>query len=108
MTLSDIVLIVFVIQINLVATMTFGSIAWSMFEDTNVGAEISEWIISKFKGAPTVDAEPVRHGKWIRDEFGAKCGACGLYAYRDKFDQPWESPYCPNCGARMEEQNDNN
>ena len=50
MTLSDIVLIVFVIQINLVATMTFGSIAWSMFEDTNVGAEISEWIISKFKG----------------------------------------------------------
>ena len=45
----------------------------------------------------------VRHGKWIRDEFGARCGACGLYAYRDKFDQPWESPYCPICGAKMDE-----
>ena len=50
---------------------------------------------------PTVDAKPVRHGRWVRDEFGAKCCACGLYAYRDKFDQPWESPYCPNCGAKM-------
>ena len=58
--------------------------------------------------APTVGesvgALPVRHGKWIRDEFGARCGACGLYAYRDKFGQPWESPYCPMCGARMEEE----
>lgn len=50
---------------------------------------------------PTVDAVPVVHGRWIRDEFGSKCGACCLYAYRDKFDQPWESPYCPNCGADM-------
>ena len=53
------------------------------------------------KHAPTVDAEPVKHGRWTRDEFGTKCGACGLYAYRDKFDQPWESRYCPNCGAKM-------
>lgn len=51
---------------------------------------------------PTVDAVPVRHGNWIRDEFGTRCGVCGLYAYRDKFDQPWESPYCPICGAKME------
>lgn len=48
------------------------------------------------------NAEPVRHGKWRRDEFGARCGACGLYAYRDKFDQPFESLYCPNCGAKMD------
>lgn len=52
--------------------------------------------------APTVDVEPVRHGKWIRDEFGTMCCACGLYAYRDKFGKPWESPYCPNCGAKMD------
>lgn len=52
--------------------------------------------------APTVDAKPVRHGRWIQDEFGTWCSVCGLYAYRDKFDQPWESPYCPNCGAKMD------
>ena len=39
--------------------------------------------------------------QWIKDEFGSRCGACGLYAYRDKFGKPWESDYCPNCGARM-------
>ena len=55
---------------------------------------------------PAVDAEPVRYGRWVRDEFGAKCCACGLYAYRDKFDQPWESPYCPNCGADMRGEQD--
>lgn len=43
-----------------------------------------------------------RRGRWVKDEFGSRCGACGLYAYRDKFDKPWESPYCPNCGARMD------
>lgn len=50
MTVIDIVLTVFLVQLILVAAMTFGSLAWSMFEDTNVGAAISEWIISKFKG----------------------------------------------------------
>ena len=50
MTVIDIVLTVFVIQLILVATLTFGSIAWSLFEETNVGSAISEWIISKFKG----------------------------------------------------------
>ncbi len=48
-------------------------------------------------------AKPVRHGKWVHDEFGSKCEHCGLYAYRDKFNKPWESPYCPNCGASMDE-----
>ena len=50
MELFDIVLAVFLIQFVLIAAMTFGSIAWSMFEDTKVGSTISEWIISKFKG----------------------------------------------------------
>ena len=51
---------------------------------------------------PLIKVESIRHGKWIRDEFGTRCSNCGLYAYRDKFDKPWESPYCPNCGAKMD------
>ncbi len=50
MKLIDIVLTVFVIQLILVVSLTFGSLAWSFFEDTNVGSAISEWLISKFKG----------------------------------------------------------
>ena len=64
--------------------------------------EVLQAIYNGVMELPTTDAEPVRNGKWIRDEFGSKCGHCGLYAYRDKFDKPWESPYCPNCGARMD------
>ena len=45
-----------------------------------------------------------KSGKWVRDEFGRKCSCCGLYAYRNKFGEPWESDFCPNCGARMEEE----
>jgi hypothetical protein len=66
------------------------------------GLELINSCISDIEELPS--AEPVKHWKWIRDEFGSKCGHCGLYAYRDKFDKPWESPYCPICGARMDEE----
>ena len=56
---------------------------------------------------PTVDAVPVRHGKWNcgDDMFEyAICSAC-------KWDsgEAWEYAkknfiYCPNCGARMDEE----
>lgn len=71
---------------------------------SNGKTAFAEAISKIINGAPPVDAMPVIHGKWIQDEFGSKCGSCGLYAYRDKFDQPWESPYCPNCGAKMDEE----
>ena len=49
------------------------------------------------------DTQEARHGRWIRDEFGSKCSSCGLYAYEDKYGEPWESPYCPICGTKMDE-----
>ena len=62
--------------------------------------------------APTIEAEPVRHGRWIdhmvRDW---RCSECGErinkvrkvdgYCYDDKPN------YCPNCGCRMDKENDN-
>ena len=63
---------------------------------------------------PTVDAVPVRHGKWIphreksREYIGTVlinveydywlCDACG---YRVKNGQPMYN-FCPNCGAKMD------
>ena len=40
---------------------------------------------------PTVDAEPVRHGRW---EHGMRCSYCGQI----DLSKP---NYCPNCGAKM-------
>lgn len=52
------------------------------------------------KEMPTVDAEPVRHGKWIRD-------VNNLYGCSECMQRETMSPkklknYCPNCGAKMD------
>lgn len=47
---------------------------------------------------PTVDAVPVRHGRWIdKDGSIATCSACG-----DRWGVWSVMRYCPNCGARMD------
>ena len=61
--------------------------------------------------APTIDAEPVKHGKFIGTEYDGyadgnpvyyewKCSECGCI-FED--DEPTYK-YCPNCGARMDEE----
>lgn len=54
--------------------------------------------------APTVDAEPVRHGYWKPVLICAICSNCGngisdTY-YADEFK------YCPYCGRKMDEEAD--
>lgn len=49
--------------------------------------------------ATTIEAEPVRHGRWnveypTGSDFG-RCSACKTLGNLD-----WH--YCPNCGAKME------
>lgn len=62
------------------------------------------WLISHI---PTVDAEPVRHGHWIERDGIFKddvikvdhleCSECGKTQRRYR-----DTPYCPNCGAKMD------
>ncbi|MBQ0037834.1 MAG: hypothetical protein KBS74_04085 [Clostridiales bacterium] len=54
------------------------------------------------KTAPTIDAEPVVHGRWIDDDDGYHCSICGEdYCYL--FFKCELYNYCPNCGAKMDE-----
>lgn len=50
---------------------------------------------------PTVDAEPVRHGKWIWDKYNGivnyHCSEC-LELCDGEYD------FCPYCGARMDKE----
>lgn len=54
---------------------------------------------------PTIDAEPVRHGKWIKadsQQYFRKhypCFTCSECGYRKDSQKRWN--YCPNCGADM-------
>lgn len=57
---------------------------------------------------PTIDAVPVRHGKWIdMDEqsytWKVRCSCCG-YERSMLSTQGTYPNYCENCGARMDEE----
>lgn len=69
-------------------------------------AKVPTWndAVAVVDDAPTVDAEPVRYGRWILrlgDE-DYKCSVCGYqqkaYALSSHFK------YCTNCGAKMDEE----
>lgn len=57
-------------------------------------------------GMPTVDAEPIRRGQWVKeneeDTFVCvfKCSLCGGMVLTDRVHL---FKYCPYCGAKMDE-----
>lgn len=56
---------------------------------------IDEW---SDEGCPeTIDAEPVRHGKWISHGSYSTCSVCG----EEQFGIDTGRYYCQNCGAKM-------
>lgn len=60
--------------------------------------------------APAVDAEPVRHGKWLKPsrmlppEYldNKRCSVCANFALNDRLGRVRLSNYCPSCGAKMD------
>lgn len=50
---------------------------------------------------PTVDAEPVRHGKWMfhNDDYRpwVTCSECGHFRFNTN-----KTTFCPHCGAKMD------
>ena len=79
------------------------------FERCN--AETPNWTPQRVKTIllrqPAADVAEVVHGRWIWNEEGEidweqfyRCSNCGDKEY-------WESNFCPNCGAKMDlEDND--
>ena len=64
-------------------------------------------IIDLIDEQPTVDAESVKHGRWIEPHRTydkrayVQCTNCGETQYLGRFMK-----YCPNCGAKMDEVKD--
>ena len=63
-----------------------------------------ETVLEYAENLPAADVAPVRHGRW---KCNKPCPVCGV----DRFDgldadiwADWEPPYCPNCGAKMDEE----
>ena len=50
---------------------------------------------------PTIEAEPVKHGKWIKDKDRdmLRCSVCKNFCVENWY---YWLRYCPDCGARMD------
>lgn len=85
------------------------------FEHCGASKEIIKAIVDRINLHPAADVAPVRHGKWKPVKYNAHCScgksygtyhflcsACNHIAY----SQPYGLTYCPNCGARMDEEDE--
>ena len=62
---------------------------------------IKQWMYHHM--TPAADVEEVRRGEWIYGEFDiSHCSECGYEITPNMI-----SPYCPNCGAKMDGGNNN-
>ena len=74
-------------------------------DDMLMSLDVRRYIID----AHAVDAEPVRHGKWLKPSGmlppechdKKRCSVCGNFALHDRLGRVIASNYCPNCGAKM-------
>ena len=72
-----------------------------------------EVFVQLVNDAPTINAEPVRHGRWIdeiepnavtasgREIHVFRCSACD-FTWANKTAVLHYFKYCPNCGAKMD------
>lgn len=57
---------------------------------------------------PTADVAPAMHGKWTPGI--AECPVCGENKFKDldaDIWADWQPPFCPNCGAKMDDDKNN-
>ena len=84
---------------------------WLMTQTSDCNKPVLQEHIDRINRQPAVDAEPVRHGKWLKPSGmlppechdKKRCSVCGNFALHDRLGRVIASNYCPNCGAKMEE-----
>lgn len=68
--------------------------------------------LREIRNAPAADVAPVVHGHWVVRFDGpykrrrCYCSHCGKHNGVGGIAQNQEKPYCPNCGARMDGDDD--
>lgn len=69
------------------------------------GLQLIQMAINCIRNAPTIDAEPVRHGRWIQSKIVPAYHYCSLCKETHKMKMSCNVyvllKYCPNCGVKM-------
>lgn len=72
----------------------------------NDSGEIFAKCHNAISNVPAVDAEPVRHGRWIQAKIAPSYHYCSYCKSTHKMTMSCNKyvllKYCPNCGARMD------
>ena len=68
----------------------------------------NEYLSERLKKAPTIEATPVVHGRWIGKPIcgndNCRCSECGSWHHiHANLRGEVMQKYCPNCGAKMDE-----
>ena len=76
-----------------------------------ITALIFQRFAKEIETIPAADVEPVRHGHWYNRGGRFRCSVCdnkallkdigGTGGWSHEYEQQ-KSPYCPNCGAKMD------
>lgn len=56
---------------------------------------------------PTADVAEVRHGRWEKQSGLYSCSECGMtcpYDVQADVIEYWACNYCPNCGAKIDKE----
>ena len=76
--------------------------ALEQFDYYDLGEYLTTQIRGMLMDIPSADVAPVRHGRWaetVTDGFlFVSCSDCGFKTGRIDYN------YCPNCGAKMDEE----
>ena len=73
------------------------------FNEITAG-DVQAWLDKQ----PTADVQEVKHGKWVRGRGRRRaCSCCETdnpykRNYKAGYSNIWYSPFCPNCGAKMD------
>lgn len=60
--------------------------------------DILSAVITYLSELPTIEAEPVVHGRWIRKGNKNECDQCGFFYFSTRADYR----RCPKCEAKMD------
>ena len=72
------------------------------FSDQECDCEVMPDVLGALQEIPAADVAPVRHGRWIVTDV-ITCSECQHFT-RSEFAGRWN--YCPNCGARMDKEDE--
>lgn len=68
---------------------------------------ITQRIFDIISEIPAADVVPVVHGRWVYGEDdNIQCSICGHDAYTEGDYRQVKTNYCPNCGARMDKEDE--